>query len=102
MVTTIRLSKDIQRQLKLRSAETGISQLELANRFISEGLKKDYNQKKDSSNSLEEYDKLLAHDKKEGNNLKKFANLVTTPFAIDEVVEKKGVYRGVIKNDVRR
>ena len=97
MVTTIRLSKDIQRQLKLRSAETGISQLELANKFISEGLNKSNNQQDNSSNTLEEYDKLLSHDKKEGNNLKKFANLVTTPFTIDEVAEKKGVYRGVTK-----
>lgn len=101
MVTTIRLNKDIQRQLKLRSAETGISQLELANRFILEGLKKDYNQQNNSSDSLEEYDRLLSHDKKNGNNLKKFANLVTTPFTIDEVAEKKGVYRGVIKDDIR-
>lgn len=93
MITTIRLNKDIQRQLKLRSAETGISQLELANKFISEGLKNNPIKNKKTSVSLEEFDKLLAHDKPKGNNLKKFANLVNSP-VIDEVAEKKETYRG--------
>ena len=39
MLTTIRLDKEIQKQLKLRSAETGKSQLELANQYILEGLR---------------------------------------------------------------
>ena len=57
-------------------------------------IKKNNNHKSNSSAKLEEYDKLLSHDNKKGNNLKKFANLVTTPFTVDEVVEKKSVYRG--------
>ena len=91
MLTTIRLDKEIQKQLKLRSAETGKSQLELANQYILEGLRNN----KPSNMSLEEMDKLLAHDKPEGNNLRKFANLVSNSCEVDEVKEKKESYRGM-------
>ena len=39
-ITTIRIDKDLQQQLKLKSAETGKSQLDLANQYILDGLKK--------------------------------------------------------------
>lgn len=90
MVTIIRLNKEIQRRLKIKSAKTGLSQLELANKYISEGLKNDsidFNCNK----RLKEIDKLLNHDKPEGNHLKYFANLVTNE--INEVKEKKEVYK---------
>ena len=91
MVTTIRLDKDIQQQLKLRSAETGKSQLELANQFILEGLENHKPQKM----TLNEISKLLSHDNPKGNNLKKFVNLVNNKHEIDEIKEKKEIYRGL-------
>ncbi len=39
MITTIRIDKDLQQQLKMKSAETDKSQLDLANQYILEGLK---------------------------------------------------------------
>ena len=41
MATTIRIDENIKQQLKLKSAQTGISQLDLANRYILNGLKED-------------------------------------------------------------
>ena len=38
MATTIRIDENIKQQLKLKSAQTGISQLDLANKYILNGL----------------------------------------------------------------
>lgn len=40
MITTIRVDKSLQQQLKLRSAETGVSQLALANNYYSGWIEK--------------------------------------------------------------
>ena len=68
MTTTIRLNENIKELLKLKSAETGISQLELANKYILKGLKEDTTPKKEVM-SLEEIEKLLDHDKVNGDNI---------------------------------
>lgn len=41
MVATIRIDEDIKRLLKLKSFQTGITQLDLANKYILNGLKND-------------------------------------------------------------
>ncbi len=69
MSTTIRVHEEIKKQLKLKSAETGISQYDLANEYILEGLKKDKWRKKVMT--IEEIEKLLDHDKPEGDTILK-------------------------------
>ena len=41
MDTTIRINSDIKQQLKLKSVELGVTQKELANRYLLYCLKKD-------------------------------------------------------------
>ena len=41
VTTTIRINEEVKQLLKLKSAETGITQLNLANRYILNGLKED-------------------------------------------------------------
>ena len=39
MATTIRINEDIKKQLKLKRVATGVSQFNLANKYIIEGIK---------------------------------------------------------------
>ena len=64
MITTIRVDKEVQKLLKLKSAQTGVSQLELANKYILRGLKNDSTPKKPIM-SLDEIEKQLNQDKAE-------------------------------------
>ena len=41
MATTRRVDENVKQQLKIKAAESGKSQYELANNYIREGLKKD-------------------------------------------------------------
>ena len=41
ILTTIQIDKELHRQLKLKSAKTGISQLDLVNQYVLDGLKND-------------------------------------------------------------
>ena len=70
IATTIRINKDVKQRLKLQSIETGISQLDLANRYIIEGIKYDNTPKKPIK-TIEELEKILKHDKNEYENPKK-------------------------------
>ena len=70
MATTIRINEDVKQRLKLQSIETGISQLDLANRYIIEGIKYDNTPKKPIK-TIEELEKILKHDKNEYENPKK-------------------------------
>ena len=88
MLTTIKINKDLQQQLKLKSVEQGVTQIELANRYILEGLKSDSIPNKPTM-SLEDIEKLLKHDKPEGNNLKKINGLITTEDEKDYVTFEK-------------
>ena len=63
MATTIRINEEVKQRLKLQSIETGISQLDLANRYILEGIKHDKTPKKPIK-TIEEIEKILKHDKK--------------------------------------
>ena len=88
MLTTIKINKDLQQQLKLKSVEQGVTQIDLANRYILEGLKSDSTPNKPTM-SLEDIEKLLNHDKPEGNNLKKLNGLITTEDEKDYVTFEK-------------
>ena len=70
IATTIRINEDVKQRLKLQSIETGISQLDLANRYIIEGIKYDNTPKKPIK-TIEELEKILKHDKNEYENPKK-------------------------------
>lgn len=92
MITTIRVNKDLQQQLKLKSAETGRSQLDLVNKYILDGLKNDKTPTKPAM-SLEEIEKLLKHDLPDGDKVsKKLVGLVDNKFKTDAVKLKKLVY----------
>lgn len=89
MITTIRIDKDLQQQLKLKSAETGKSQLDLANKYILEGLKNDKTPEKPSM-SLEEIEKLLIHDLPKVDGIsEKLTGLVDAPVKTNAVELKK-------------
>ena len=61
MSTTIRINRDVKELLKLKSVETGISQIDLANRYILNGIKYDDTPNKPIK-SIEEIEKLLNYD----------------------------------------
>lgn len=93
MITTIRIDKDLQQQLKLKSAEIGVSQLDLANKYILEGLKADNTPKKPAM-SLEEIEKLLKHDLPEGDKVsKKLIGLVDNSVKTNAFELKKAPYK---------
>lgn len=64
MATTIRINEDVKQQLKLKSVATGVSQFNLANKYILEGIKNDSTPNKPVK-TIEEIEKILDYDKKE-------------------------------------
>lgn len=93
MLTTIRIDKDLHHQLKLKSAETGISQLDLANQYILDGLKNDKTPVKPAM-SLDEIEKLLKHDLPEGDTVsKKLIGIAESPIKTNALELKKSAYK---------
>lgn len=93
MITTIRIDKDLQQQLKMKSAETGKSQLDLANQYILDGLKNDKTPAKPAM-SLDEIEKLLKHDLPEGDDVsEKLTGLANSPVRTNAVELKKASYK---------
>lgn len=93
MITTIRIDKDLQQQLKMKSAETGKSQLDLANQYILEGLKNDKTPAK-TAMSLDEIEKLLKHDLPEGDAVsEKLTGLADAPIMTNVIELKKASYK---------
>ena len=93
MATTIRINEDVKQRLKLQSIETGISQLDLANRYIIEGIKYDNTPKKPIK-TIEELEKILKHDKNEYEIPEKIKNgEINKPIKTVEELEK------VLKHD---
>ena len=93
MITTIRINKDLQQMLKVKSAETGLSQLDLANKYILNGLKNDNTPKKPSM-SLEEIEKLLTNDLPEGDEVSEnLTDLVDNTIETDAVELKKSAWK---------
>ena len=64
MATTIRINEDVKQQLKHKSVLTGVSQFDLANKYILDGIKNDSTPNKPLK-SIEEIERMLGHDKKE-------------------------------------
>lgn len=64
MATTIRINEDVKQQLKIKSVATGVSQFNLANKYILEGIKNDSTPNKPVK-TIEEIEKILDYDKKE-------------------------------------
>jgi hypothetical protein len=93
MATTIRINEEVKRQLKIKSAELGVKQQDLLNRYVIEGIKRD-SAANNSLMSLNQIEKLLKHDNPKGNNLKNFIGIVPDGELIDSVEEKKKSYRG--------
>lgn len=93
MTTTIRINEDVKQQLKIKSAELGVKQQDLLNRYVIEGIERDSTPNK-SVMTLDELENLLKHDNPKGNNLKKFSGIVPDGEIIDSVEEKRKVYRG--------
>lgn len=91
MATTIRINEDVKQQLKIQSAKLGVKQIDLVNRYVIEGIKRD---KPANIKSIEDIERLLSYDKPEGNNLKSFVNLIDNDEPIVPVEEKKSAYRG--------
>ena len=92
MATTIRVNENVKKQLKIKAAEIGKSQYELANKYILEGLKND-NTPCDTM-TIEEIEALLKHDNPKGNKL---LNEIDGTIDIDEITDsvklKKDSYR---------
>ena len=93
MATTIRINEDIKQQLKLKSAQTGISQLDLANKYILNGLKNDNSPNKKVM-TLDQIEKFLEHDKPEGDNvLDELDGVVHSDITTNAVDLKKNSYK---------
>ena len=93
MATTVRIDEDVKQQLKIKSAELGVSQFDLLNRYVIEGIKRDTTPKKPVM-SLDQLEKLLKHDNPKGNNLQKFSGIVPDGEVFDPVEDKRKAYRG--------
>ena len=93
MATTIRINEDIKQQLKLKSAQTGISQLDLANRYILKGLKEDNTPNKKVM-TLDQIENFLEHDKPEGDMvLDELDGIVHSEVRTNAVDLKKNSYK---------
>ena len=93
MLTTIRIDKNLQQQLKLKSAETGKSQLDLANQYILDGLKNDNTVEKPVM-SLKEIEKLLKNDLPDGDEIsEKLTGIAVSPIKTNAVELKKASYK---------
>ena len=93
MATTVRINEDVKQQLKIKCVELGAKQIDLVNRYILEGIKRDTTPKKPVM-GLDDLEKILKHDTPKGNNLKEFVGIVSGGEEIDAVEEKRKAYRG--------
>jgi len=92
MTTTVRINEKVKQQLKIKCAELGVKEIDLVNRYIIEGIKRDTIPKKSVMN-LDNLEKILKHDNPKGNNLKEFVGIVTNEKEIDPVEEKRKSYK---------
>lgn len=67
MTTTVRIDENIKKQLKIKSEELDVTQIDLINRYVTEGIQRDST----SSKTIDGIEKLLSHDAPEGNGLDK-------------------------------
>ena len=93
MATTIRIDEDVKQQLKIKSAELGVKQMDLLNRYVIEGIKRDSTPNKPTP-SIEELEIQLKHDNPKGNGLDKLCGIIDDGEVFDEVEEKRSAWRG--------
>ena len=92
LATTIRINEEVKQLLKLRSAETGITQFDLANKYILKGLKED--DTPTNIMSISDIELLLSFDKPEGDkNLEKLDGVSHSDISTNSVELKKSSYR---------
>ena len=92
MSTTIRINEEVKRLLKLKSAETGITQFDLANKYILKGLKED--DTPTNIMSIRDMESMLSFDKPEGDkNLEKLDGVSHSDQHTNSVELKKDNYR---------
>lgn len=92
MATTIRVNENVKKQLKIKAAEIGKNQYELANKYILEGLKND--KTPCDTMTIEEIEALLKHDNPKGNKLlNEIDGTIDTGEITDSVKLKKDSYR---------
>ena len=93
ILTTIQIDKELHRQLKLKSTKTGISQLDLVNQYVLDGLKNDKKLIKPTM-SLGDIEKLLKHDLPSGDDVsEKLTGLADAPIKRNAVELKKESYK---------
>lgn len=88
MATTVRIDEDVKHQLKIKSAELGVKQIDLINKYVIEGIKRDSTPDKPAP-TIEELEKLLNHDNPQGNGLDKLCGIIDNDEIVEEVEEKK-------------
>ena len=93
MATTVRINEEVKQKLKIKSAELGVKQIDLLNRYVIEGIKRDSTPPKPAP-TIEELEKLLKHDNPNGNHFDKIVGIVDSDYVIDEVEEKRSTWRG--------
>ena len=93
MVASVSINEELKEKLIIKSIELGVKQIDLVNRYVLEGLKKDSVFEK-SAPTIEELEKLLKHDNPNGNHFKDIVGIVDTDEVIDEVEEKRSSWRG--------
>ena len=93
MATTVRINEDVKQLLKIKCAELGVKQVDLLNRYVLEGIKRD-DSLANKGRSVEELDALLKHDNPGGNDWDSISGIVGDPMFGDEVEEKRSVWRG--------
>lgn len=91
MATTIRVDENVKKQLKIKAAETGKSQYELANKYILEGLKND--KTPCDTMTIEEIEALLEHDKPEGNGLDELDGIIELDYPTNALKLTKENYK---------
>lgn len=85
MTTTVRIDEDVKKQLKIKSKELGVKQIDLINRYVTEGIQRDMT----PSKTIDEIEKLLSHDAPEGDVLDKFDGLFEANESTNTVELKK-------------
>ena len=91
MSNNLRIDEEIKRLLEIKSKETGISQSDLANEYILEGLNKD--KRSTDTMTIDEIKALLDYDKPEGNEgLNRITGIMSIDDITDSVKFKKECY----------
>lgn len=91
MATTVRINEDVKQLLKIKSAELGVKQIDLLNRYVIEGIKRD-STKNNQVKSIEEIEKSLVHDNPKGNGLSEIDGIVEFDMPTNAVELKKQSY----------